>query len=307
MRRRAGRRGDRARSDLRRDGERRAARGRRAGAGGRASGRLHARPCRRRRCCDIEDSRNRPGARQRARRLHCGDRRRSRDRHGLTVVEDAAEALGSRVRRQPSVPSADAAAFSFAPTKIVTTGQGGVVVTDDLDRAPCPRAQGSGPRDARHRWRRPPSGFGFNFKLTNVQAAIGLVQLDRLDRAPGTPAPPRDWYAEELEALEPTVAPRRRRPRAGRRHDWIDVLCDDRDALAAHLRVEAPIRASSGIRCTPSRRTRQQTERLLRTPPGSRPRALASVGAVADTRERRRPSARPSVSSCTTPRGRGVS
>jgi perosamine synthetase len=159
------------------------------------------------------------------------------ERHGLTVVEDAAEALGSSASGRPLGSFGRAAAFSFAPTKLVTTGQGGVVVTDDPDVARRVRelkdqgraTRGTGGADAH-------PVFGFNFKLTNVHAAIGLVQLDRLKERLSHLRALDDWYATELDGLEPEVRLVGGDRDGGEVHNWIDVLVDDRDLLAAELR-----------------------------------------------------------------------
>jgi perosamine synthetase len=158
-------------------------------------------------------------------------------RHGLAVVEDAAEALGSRLSGRPLGSFGDAAAFSFAPTKVVTTGQGGVVVSDDPGVARRVRelkdqgraTRGTGGADAH-------PVFGFNFKLTNVQAAIGLIQLERLDERLAHLRALEDWYAKEFEGLEPEVRLVGGDRDGGEAHNWVDVLVDDRDALAEHLR-----------------------------------------------------------------------
>jgi perosamine synthetase len=157
--------------------------------------------------------------------------------HDLAVVEDAAEALGSGLAARPLGSFGHAAAFSFAPTKMVTTGQGGVVVTDDPAVARRVRelkdqgraTRGTGGADAH-------PAFGFNFKLTNVQAAIGLVQVDRLAERAAHLRALEDWYGEELEGLAPEVRLVGGDRAGGETHNWVDVLAEDRDALAAHLR-----------------------------------------------------------------------
>jgi perosamine synthetase len=159
------------------------------------------------------------------------------DRHGLAVVEDAAEALGSSVSGRPLGSFGHAAAFSFAPTKVVTTGQGGVVVTDDPGVARRVRElkdQGRATRGTGGADDHPV--FGFNFKLTNVQAAIGLVQLDRLEERLAHMRALEDWYASELEGLEPEVRLVGGDRDRGEAHNWVDVLVEDRDVLAAQLR-----------------------------------------------------------------------
>ena len=157
--------------------------------------------------------------------------------HDLVVVEDAAEALGSRLSGRPLGSFGQAAAFSFAPTKMVTTGQGGVVVTNNPEVATRVRelkdqgraTRGTGGADAH-------PVFGFNFKLTNVHAAIGLVQLERLEERLAHLRALEDWYAAELEGLEPEVRLVGGDRDGGEAHNWVDVLADDRDDLASQLR-----------------------------------------------------------------------
>lgn len=159
------------------------------------------------------------------------------ERHGLTVVEDAAEALGSRCAGRPLGSFGRAAAFSFAPTKIVTTGQGGAVVTDDPAVARRVRElkdQGRATRGTGGADDHP--AFGFNFKLTNVHAAIGLVQLDLLGDRLAHLRAVEDWYAEELREIEHDVVLVGGDRAGGERHGWVDVLARDRNALAEHLR-----------------------------------------------------------------------
>jgi perosamine synthetase len=159
-------------------------------------------------------------------------------RHDLRVVEDAAEALGSSFSGSPLGSFGDAAAFSFAPTKLVTTGQGGVVVTDDPAVATRVRelkdhgraVRGTGGADSH-------PVFGFNFKLTNVQAAIGLAQLNRLEERLTRLRALEDWYREELEGLEPEIQLVGGDRAGGEAHGWVDALATDRDGLISHLRT----------------------------------------------------------------------
>jgi perosamine synthetase len=112
------------------------------------------------------------------------------DPRGIMVVEDAACAAGSVYRGQPVGARASLAAFSFHPRKLLTTGEGGMLVTPDSDvatRLRCLREHGmdlSGV--ARHASRQPVIEhyleLGFNFRMTDIQAAIGLVQLGKLGK-----------------------------------------------------------------------------------------------------------------------------
>jgi perosamine synthetase len=160
------------------------------------------------------------------------------DRHGLSVVVDAAEALGSQVAGRGTGSFGRAAAFSFAPSKIITTGQGGAVVTDDpaiAQRIRELKDQGRASRGTGGADDHPV--FGFNFKLTNVQAAIGMAQLNRLEERLAHVRTLEDWYAEELDGLDENVRLVGGDRAGGEAHGWVDALVEDRDALAAHLRA----------------------------------------------------------------------
>jgi perosamine synthetase len=109
--------------------------------------------------------------------------------HGLTVIEDAACAFASRRDGVPVGADAPVAVFSLHARKVVTTGEGGMVTTDDPDLAARLRRlrhQGMSLSDAA-RHASAPTVFedypeiGYNFRLTDIQAAIGLCQLDRMD------------------------------------------------------------------------------------------------------------------------------
>jgi perosamine synthetase len=157
---------------------------------------------------------------------------------GLAVVEDAAEALGSSAQGQPLGSFGDAACFSFAASKIVTTGQGGVVVTSDAEVARRVRQlkdQGRSERGTGGGADEHPV-FGFNFKLTNVQAAIGLAQLDRLPERMARLRALRNWYAKALDGLAPEVA-LVAVDDDGTALAWIDVIVERRGELVRHLEV----------------------------------------------------------------------
>ncbi len=101
------------------------------------------------------------------------------DRHGLALIEDAAEALGTTIGGRHAGTFGDAAAFSFFGNKTVTTGEGGMVVCDDPALADRLRqARGQGQSFTRRYWH---EVMGFNYRMTNVAAAIGCAQMERLD------------------------------------------------------------------------------------------------------------------------------
>ena len=105
------------------------------------------------------------------------------DRHGLMLIEDAAEALGAEYKGRPVGSHGPSAVFGFYPNKQMTTGEGGVVVThseDEWRQLVSLRNQGrsyGGGRGWFHHVR-----VGFNYRWTDVQAAIGIAQLEKLDR-----------------------------------------------------------------------------------------------------------------------------
>jgi perosamine synthetase len=99
-------------------------------------------------------------------------------RHRLVVVEDAAEAHGATYGRRPVGSLGDAAAFSFYGNKVVTTGEGGMLTTNDAAIARRARElRALCFSDERHFWHR---SVGFNYRMTNLQAAVGLAQTERL-------------------------------------------------------------------------------------------------------------------------------
>src|SRR5262249_25503563 len=101
------------------------------------------------------------------------------DRHGLVVVEDAAEAHGARYRGRPAGSLGRCGCFSFYANKIITTGEGGMVTTDDEELATKARnIRDHAFSKERHFWHRV---VAHNFRLTNLQAAIGVAQTERAD------------------------------------------------------------------------------------------------------------------------------
>lgn len=99
--------------------------------------------------------------------------------HDLTVVEDAAESLGAVYRQRPAGGLGHLGILSFYGNKLITTGEGGAVLTDDpalADRARLLRDHAMDP-DRRY-WH---GEIGFNYRITNMQAALGVAQLERLD------------------------------------------------------------------------------------------------------------------------------
>lgn len=111
--------------------------------------------------------------------------------HGLVLIEDAAHAIGTRYQGQPVGSMADMTCFSFHPVKTVTAGEGGAITTNDIEkyhRLLRLRAHGITrnreemvhPTDAR--WYNEQVELGFNYRMTDIQAALLLSQLEKLPR-----------------------------------------------------------------------------------------------------------------------------
>lgn len=100
-------------------------------------------------------------------------------RHNLLLLEDAAEAHGAFYRGRPVGGLGDAAIFSFYGNKIITTGEGGMITTNDQKLADlCRNLRDHAFSSERHFWHK---YMGFNYRMTNLQAAVGLAQTEQLD------------------------------------------------------------------------------------------------------------------------------
>ena len=120
-------------------------------------------------------------------------------RRGLAVVEDAAEAHGAQYRGRRVGAIGTVGCFSFYGNKIITTGEGGMCVTDDAalaERLRLLRDHGMDPK--RHYWH---EVVGFNYRMTNLQAAVGVAQVKKIDTFLERKRRLARWYAEELEPL----------------------------------------------------------------------------------------------------------
>jgi perosamine synthetase len=130
------------------------------------------------------------------------------ERHGLVVIEDACEAIGAAYHERPVGSLAHAGVFGFYPNKQMTTGEGGMIVTesgvwDGLFRSL--RNQG---RDVFDGWLNH-TRLGFNYRLDELSAALGLAQIDRLDGILRRRARVAGWYHKRLATLAGISLPSR--------------------------------------------------------------------------------------------------
>ena len=130
--------------------------------------------------------------------------------HGLFVVEDAAEAHGAECLGKKVGSFGNCATFSFFGNKIITTGEGGMITTDDDELANKIRLfRGQGMDPQRRYWF---PVVGYNYRMTNIQAAIGLAQMENVHQALSERESLANWYNEALRPLAndivlPTQAP----------------------------------------------------------------------------------------------------
>lgn len=158
-------------------------------------------------------------------------------KYAIPVVEDAAEALGSKLNGRFLGTWGKMGCFSFSPNKTITTGQGGMVVTDDERLAARLRelkdqgrsARGTG-GDDQH------PALGFNFKFTNLQAAVGLGQMTDLDRRLNRQRSISEIYREELRGCG-AIRFFDCDLKGGEVPQWTDVLAERRNELDAYLKL----------------------------------------------------------------------
>ncbi len=116
------------------------------------------------------------------------------DKYNLRIIEDAAEAHGAKYNNKLAGTFGDLGCFSFYGNKIVTTGEGGMIITNDKNLADkCSKF-----KDLHHSKKRfIHDGLGYNYRMTNMQAAIGCGELDHLDEY----IEKKQWIAKVYDKL----------------------------------------------------------------------------------------------------------
>jgi perosamine synthetase len=167
------------------------------------------------------------------------------DRHGLALVEDACEALGARYKGHLLGSHGHPATFAFYPNKQLTTGEGGAVVTgsrEELELLVSLRNQG---RLETSSWLQH-GRLGFNYRLDDISAALGIGQLEKLDRILAGRSAVAGRYAEHLSGLDLEVP---LADDADHERSWFVYVVKlargiDRDAVIHRL-------GADGIACAP--------------------------------------------------------
>lgn len=169
------------------------------------------------------------------------------DKHGIFVVEDAACAAGATRGRAHAGSFGIAGCFSFHPRKVITTGEGGMITTGDeqlAERARILRSHGASVSDfERHKG----GGFvlpdydvlGFNYRMTDLHASMGLRQLNKLDRILDVRRRRAEYYTERLESIAGATPQAVPRDVFHPYQSYVVALDDslDRDAMGAAMEV----------------------------------------------------------------------
>jgi perosamine synthetase len=166
--------------------------------------------------------------------------------YGLFVIEDACEALGAEYRGRRTGTFGDAACFAFYPNKQMTTGEGGMIVTDDDTLAEACRSMRNQGRNATSEWL-DHARLGFNYRLSDIHAALGLAQLKRIESLLKKRGIAAASYDEQLQGVRGLITPRRVH---GSKRSWFVYVVqlpskngsDIRDGVLRSLR-------SAGIGC----------------------------------------------------------
>ena len=162
-------------------------------------------------------------------------------RHGIPVIEDAAEALGSISHGKRAGSMGAFGAFSFHGSKTVTTGEGGIFVTDDdalYESALTLSNHGRARGETRQFW---PERIGLKYKMSNLQAAIGCGQMERIEELLAGKRRIFERYTAMLSTLPVRMNPE---PEGTRNGFWMPTLvvnpgtAFDRDALLARFKSE---------------------------------------------------------------------
>lgn len=132
--------------------------------------------------------------------------RKITDSAGIKLIEDSCESLGAEYKQRKTGLLGDYGVFAFYPNKQITTGEGGIIVTDDEKSANFMRAlrsQGRAPGDTwlQHTY------LGYNYRMDEMSAALGLAQMNRIEELLNKRQQVADWYAERLSEIQGVEAP----------------------------------------------------------------------------------------------------
>ena len=128
------------------------------------------------------------------------------ERHGLIIIEDACEAIGAEMDGRKAGTFGDMGVYAFYPNKQVTTGEGGIVVTDSEDHAALVRSLRNHGRDDGAPWPHY-SRLGHNYRLDELSCALGAAQFQRIDQLLSDREKVASLYSERLQGLQTVELP----------------------------------------------------------------------------------------------------
>jgi perosamine synthetase len=169
------------------------------------------------------------------------------DRHGIAVIEDAAESIGSEFKGRRAGSLGDTGVFSFHGSKTLTTGEGGMLVTNDdalRARALFLRDHGRPPGDRLFH----NTEVAYKYKMSSMQAALGAAQLERVEELIARKREIFAWYAEELAGVAGLTL-NHEAPGTKNTYWMVTAVLDERFGLKKERLME--LLAAQGIDCRP--------------------------------------------------------
>jgi dTDP-4-amino-4,6-dideoxygalactose transaminase len=171
-------------------------------------------------------------------------------RHGLAVIDDSCEALGAEYKGRLIGTHGVPSVFGFYPNKQLTTGEGGMITTDSEDEALLLRSLRNQGRSYENRWFHHVR-VGFNYRFTDLQAAVGIAQLEKLDELLGLRAAAAERYGELIAGVDGVDTPLA--DDADHRRSWFVYVVKlargiDRDAVLGRM-AEDGVEAGHYVPC----------------------------------------------------------
>ena len=154
-------------------------------------------------------------------------------KYKLKIIEDAAEAHGQTYKGKPCGSFGDVSVFSFYPNKLITTGEGGMILTDDIKIADRLRSLRNLCFNANKRFVH--EELGWNMRMTNVQAAIGLAQLERWDESIARKRAMGKLYTELLKDTKHIALPLENNNYANNIYWVFGIISENHDKTAEYI------------------------------------------------------------------------
>jgi len=127
-------------------------------------------------------------------------------KHHLYLIEDSAEAIGSEYKGKSAGSFGDAAIFAFYPNKQITTGEGGVIVTDNENIAKLSKSMRNQGRGEGDTWLQH-TRLGYNYRISDINCALGISQLKRLNEIVKRRNKVAEMYNEKLKDVDEVITP----------------------------------------------------------------------------------------------------